>query len=259
MRQPRIRTAIWYEAPSEDNPYVARQHVVRGRPLLELCESSRFSAAWHLLFRGTQPTPAEAELLEFFMIAMIGPGPRHPASRAVVAAAASMTVPVNLLPIGAALLGGEHHGGLEVRACARFLTTHMQRDPRAVAERCLAEMPPADEAGQRPVAPGFGTTFGSPDPWAAELLARIAALEGAGPRLRWVEGFARAIGDAGAGPRVSAIAAAVLCDLGFEPWAAAALFQLLQLHGVLASGLEYVGQRPDALPFLQDCDYVIED
>ncbi len=252
-------TNIWHEEPSPHNPYLAQRCSVRGYDLIELMKGRSWVDVWYLLFQGELPTEAQSTLLEHLMIGLIGPGPRHPASRAVMTSTATMSEPVHMLSIGAALLGGEHGGGAEVRKSLKFLLSEATTPPKDVAERLAATCatPPPGEDGR--IAPGFGALFSSPDTWALSLLSALVDCPAVGPHLEWARGFSTAIASLGYGPLVSGVAAAAFADLGFGPWPSAVLFQLIQSPGVLAHGLEYIGKRPNQLPFVKDEDYTIED
>jgi citrate synthase len=54
------------------------------------------------------------------------------------------------------------------------------------------------------------------------------------------------------------VAAAVFCDLGFQPKIGGALFQLLGAPGLAAHGLELANKPITAMPYISDENYVIE-
>ena len=106
----RLQTRIWQEEPSPDNPYVAAACRLHGYALTDLVEGRSFVDCLYLLFRGELPTAAEARLLERALIGLINPGPRHPATRAAIAAGVGKTDPGLVLPIALGTLSGSHLG-----------------------------------------------------------------------------------------------------------------------------------------------------
>ncbi|MFH1020351.1 MAG: citrate/2-methylcitrate synthase, partial [Pseudomonadota bacterium] len=183
----RTQTRIWQETPSEENPYLAGQCRCHGYDILELAGKRSFAEVLFLLFQGELPTPEQARMLEFLFIAMINPGPRHPATRAAMNAAVSKTHTQHLLPIGLSVLGGAHLGSAEVLASMHFLTVNLARQPAEVAVACLAA-PRPDEGDFHP-APGFGSRFGGIDPLPRQIAALLGTLPGAGRALVWGTGF----------------------------------------------------------------------
>src|SRR3982750_4204076 len=110
----RTATRIWHEEPSGDNPYIARSALCHGYDLFELMDKRSFVDVFYLLFRGELPSKADAQLLQTLMIALINPGPRHPATRAAMNTGVGKTDPVHILPIATAVLGGQHAGSGDV-------------------------------------------------------------------------------------------------------------------------------------------------
>lgn len=54
------------------------------------------------------------------------------------------------------------------------------------------------------------------------------------------------------------VVAAVLAELGFQPRAAAGLYQYLCAPGLLAHGIEMSNKPVTSMPFISDKNYVIE-
>lgn len=253
----RAATRIWSERPSPQNPYLADQCLCHGYDLLELVGKRSFPDMLFLLLQGEFPSPHQAEVLSALMVALANPGPRHPATRAVMNAAVSRTKAEHLVPIGLSLLGGEHLGGAEVEAGMRFLRLHRRRPPEQVAERLLEDWAPSFQGDAR-VAPGFGTRFGGIDPIPQQVVIRLAGLPGAGKALSWGCSFAEAVKPAGCGWLTPGVAAAALLDLGFPPRAGAGLFQIMSAPGILAHGVELLGRPLTAMPFVSNDDYAVE-
>ncbi|HIJ90743.1 MAG: hypothetical protein OEV89_08555 [Desulfobulbaceae bacterium] len=251
----RTQTRIWQEIPSEENPYLAGQCRCHGYDILELAQKRSFADVLFLLFQGELPSPEQAKMLETLLIALINPGPRHPATRAAMNAAVSKTHIQHLLPIGLAVMGGAHLGGAEVLASMRFLDANLARQPVEVAAECLVAPQPA-EGDFHPV-PGFGSRFGGVDPLPGQTAALLVSLSASGRALAWGQGFAEALAPHGMGWLTSGVAAAALHDLGFSPWAGGGLFQLACAPGILAHGLELADKPITAMPFLDEEHYVI--
>jgi citrate synthase len=250
-------TRIWQETPSPENPYVAEGARCHGYDLLELLEKARFCEVLFLLFRGELPTAPEAELLEKWLIASINPGPRHPATRAALNAGIGKTNAANILPVALTVLGGDHLGATEVKRSMRYLAKHVAEDPGATA-RHLLEREVRPPQGDWHVVAGFGSRFGGIDHLSRRIGELLAGLAGAGPALRWAGAFAAALEPQSLSWLDPGIAAAVALDLGFNEYAAMGLFQVARAPGLLAHGVEMVGQPLTAMPFLGDESYVHE-
>jgi citrate synthase len=254
----RIATRIWQEEPDPENPYLALRCRCQGYDLFDLMRECRFLDVLLLLFTGELPTKEQARLLELLMIALINPGPRHPASRAAMNAGAGRTDPAHILPISMSVLSGSHLGAHEVEMAMRFLRRHLRRQPGQTAERLIGE-------SQRPlkgdwhIAPGFGSRYGGIDPIPRHLASTLVEQPGHGPALRWGAAFAEALVSESMGWLSTGVAAAVFLDLGCRPPAGAGLFQLLSAPGLLAHGIEMAGRPTTSLPFPRGKHYVIEE
>lgn len=254
----RTETKIWQEQPNPENPYVAASCRCHGYDLLQLMAQCRFVEVLYLLFRGELPATAEAEILECLMIALINPGPRHPAARAAMVAGVGKSMPEHILPIALTILGGNHLGAGSIEATMRFLRQHQKQDPTDCAMQYLAKTPLQREQDWILV-PGFGCRFGSVDSITQELATHLVNLPGSGPSLQWGQAFAKTLQPHHLGWLTTGIAAAVFTDLGFNPKAGAGLFQLLQAPGLLAHGVELANKPFTAMPFVKDENYVIKD
>ncbi len=253
----RTATRIWAELPSANNPYIPTQALCHGYELFALMDKRSFVDVFYLLFRGELPSRSQAQLLEQLMIALINPGPRHPAARAAMNAAVGKTDPVHILPIALGVMGGRQRGAGALEETMRFLVRARQRSPQALAAE-LDEQAAGDEPGWWQPYPGFGQYFGGVELMAQGLARRLAALSGAGETLLWGESFAHALAPRGIGWLTTGVAAAVLLDLGFQPRAGGSLYQLMAAPGLAAQGLELANKPITAMPFVKDEDYVIE-
>jgi citrate synthase len=256
----RTATRIWAEQPSSDNPYIATSALCHGYDLFELMEKRSFVDVFYLLFRGELPSPAQAHLLQTLMIALINPGPRHPATRAAMNVGVGKTNPLHILPIASAVLGGEHHGGGEIESAMRFLRKYQKINPADLPEitpDTSTEDESADDTPKSPT-PGFGKRHGGIDLMAMEIAAQLLKLDAAGKALRWGDEFAKNAAPSGSGWLMTGVAAAVFADLGFQPKTGGALFQLLSAPGVVAHGLEVANKPITAMPYVSDANYFIE-
>lgn len=253
----RTATRIWSETSSLDNPYIATAAACHGYDLFELMDKRSFVDVFYLLFRGELPNRAEAELLQTLMIALINPGPRHPATRAAMNAGVGKTDPVHILPIAAAVLGGMDAAG-NIENAMRFLRKQQTTDPRQFARDQVAQKDAAKLEQFNSAAPGFGAHCGGIDLLATRIADRLLALEGAGKALQWGGEFAAELQALGIGWLPTGVAAAVFADLGFQPRAGACLFQLIGAPGLVAHGLELANKPITAMPFVSDDNYVLE-
>ena len=253
----RTATRIWEETPAPGNPYLAVQCRCHGYDILELARHCTFMEVVFLLYSGELPTRNQARLLEILMIALINPGPRHPATRAAMNTGVGKSRPVHILPVGLSVMGGAHLGGEETEASMRFIRKHQHADPQAIAAKLLAEELRPEE-GDRHIVPGFGSRFGGIDPMPARLAGLLMESPGCGESIRWGSRFCEALEPAGLGWLAPGVAAAVFADLGFHPRFAGGLFQLVSGPGILAHGLEMANKPINAMPFLDEKNYIIE-
>ncbi|MCF6231210.1 MAG: citrate synthase [Gammaproteobacteria bacterium] len=252
-----VTTKICLETPTKENPYLTEKSYCHGYNLMELMSKRRFVDVFYLLFRSELPTAAESEILEQLMIALINPGPRHPATRAAMVAGVGKTDTSHLLPISLTIMGGQHLGGAGVEPAMRFLRKNRRTPAYEVAEKLISQRPAATE-GDWQIAPGFGSRYNGIDPMPTKIAKQLLTLEGAGDTLKWACTFADAITPANVGWLTPGVAAAVLTDLGFAPRAGAGLFQIFCAPGLLAHAVEFASKPISAMPFPEDKDYIIE-
>lgn len=259
----RVATKIWYEQPSEDNPYIARSALCQGYDLYELMERRSFVEVFYLLFRGDLPTSQDAKILETLMIALINPGPRHPATRAAMNVGIGKTNPQHILPVASAVLGGDYLGGGEIENAMRFFRKQQNTNPLSFYSDISDSLVAAQTGTSKDqeisqIIPGFGTRSGGIEVMAAEIAQRLSKIEGAGKSLVWGCELHSSLKSIGLGWLMTGVAAAVFADLGFQPRAGGALFQLLGAPGLVAHGLELSNKPITAMPFVSDENYVIE-
>jgi hypothetical protein len=252
----RITTRIWYEQPSAMNPYIAERSFCHGYDLLDLVRGCGFAEVLYLLLRGELPSRDAARLLETTLVALMNPGPRHPAARAAMLAGVGKTRPTHMLPIAFMVLGGET-GAVEVGAAMRFMRRHRGEAPGQLAEGLLAATDwPAE--GDRRIAPGFGSHFGSSEIVPRQIARTLIELPASGQALRWGQAFADHLCPHGLDWLMTGLAAAAFLDLGFHPRAGAGLFQIASAPGLLAHGMELANKPISAMPFVEQEHYVIE-
>ena len=246
-------TRIWEETACKDNPYIAKSALCHGYDLYELMDQCSFIEVFYLLFIGELPNKNKAKILETLMIALINPGPRHPATRAAMNAAVGKTLPEHILPIATSIMGGYNLGSTEVVQAMQFLN-RQKKKPASEYANSLLQYPIENER----IAPGFGSRFGGTDIMAHTIAKRLLALDEAGPCLQWGQAFAQVIQPKGLGWLSTGLAAAVFNDLGFHHKTAGLLFQLISSPGLAAHGMELTNKPLTAMPFVSDENYVIE-
>ena len=253
----RTATKIWFEQPADDNPYIAGSALCHGYDLYELMEKRSFVDVFYLLFRGQLPGKEESELLQALMIALINPGPRHPATRAAMNVGVGKTDPLHILPIASAVLGGTYMGGGEIEEALRFFRSQQHTKPETFLSALTVASEKINEDKGLSI-PGFGTRNGGKEIMAIEIANRLVKLKGAGKAMQWGCELNSLLTSRGLGWLMTGVAAAVFADLGFQPRAGGCLFQLLGAPGLVAHGLELASKPLTAMPFIDDDNYVIE-
>jgi len=253
----RSSTKIWQEDSSSENPYITETARCHGYNLQDLIKKRSFVDVLYLLFRSELPTEKEAEILEQLMIGLINPGPRHPATRAAMNAGVGKTDPVHILPVSLSIYGGNFNAAGSIEKCMRFLRKQRKKDP--VETACTLLQGASNETdGDWEITPGFGSIYGGVDILATKLAAQLATLHGCGDTLKWSIAFSDELNKQGLGFYHTAVAAAVLTDLGFQPKMCGGLMQIFVSPGLLAHGTELANKPRTAMPYIKDENYVIE-
>lgn len=258
----RAATKLWYEKPSPANPYITEAHYCHGYPLEQLMSKRSYAETLYLLFRGELPQEGEAQVFESLMIALINPGPRHPATRAAMNIGVGKTDPMHILPASLPLAGGKSGGAGEVVEIIRFLRKNKNKSPQEViAEKreSFSKAYQPEDLNSWSVLPGFGRSFGQADIFPQKIANQLINYEESMESLHWGNALAQQLSDYQAGWTLAGVVAAVLTDLGFQPKAAAGLFQLLCAPGLLAHGLEFANKPRTAMPYVADDHYDIEE
>lgn len=251
-------TAIWYEEPSQDNPYVASECRLHGYRHLDLCKNKNFAEVMLLLFTKELPTDQQSQLFEALMVAFINPGPRHPATRAAMIAGVSKTQTEHLLPIGLIVLGGEHHGSADVEQTMLFIKNNRHTAVADLVKKGYETQPPKDGQDWLPY-PGIGSTYGSKDPVCDEFANYFAQFDAVDKSFTWLAQLIEEIDH----PQVSWLSvglfSALLLDLGIEPREGGVIFQLISAPGIAAHGLEQTHKPISSMPFLDDQHYELRN
>lgn len=253
-----VSTRIWQEVPCEDNPYVVAEARCHGYDLMALLRKRSFVDVFYLLFRGELPTSAESELMEALMVAFINPGPRHAATRSAMNAGVGKTDPALILPIALTTFSGTYNAAGAMEEAMRFIRKQ-QRQPAAEVATELLRGGARPAQGDWHIAPGFGSHYNSIDVLTRDIAMHLASLPGAGKAVHWGQAFSAAIASEGMGWLPVGVLAATLTDLGFNPRAAAGIYQIISAPGLLAHGVELANKPITAMPFIADEDYIIED
>ncbi len=252
----RTATRLWHELPATDNAYITAQSRCHGYDLMQLMQKRSFIDVLYLLFRGELPSPDEAALFEALMVGFINPGPRHPATRAAMNAGIGKTDPGLILPIALTTLNGKHNGAGSLEEGMRFL--RQQRHPAQDTARQLLATTERPTEGDCNIAPGFGSHYNGIDQMSQQIAEHLRHMPAAGTALNWGQQFAQALAEEGMGWLATGIVAAVLTDLGFQPRAAAGIYQIISAPGLFAHGVELANKPMTAMPFIADEDYQIE-
>ncbi len=241
----KLETKITQEIPSAHNPFHAETVRIHGYDHMELIEKCEFSEMIFLLLKGELPSPAQKKLFNQLAVALINPGPRHPATQGSMVAGVGKTFSVNILPISLTLYGGEHDSAGNVEAAMRLF--------RRSHSRSAQDFVKSHEGG----IPGFGTSYGDPDPYAEKLLGHFIKVSPE-PITQWVAQVHDELKACNIGIMRSGICAAVLSDLGFHPRQGSAIMQLMAAPGLLAHGLEYSNKPLTSMLFESDDNYEIQ-
>ena len=251
-------TKIWHEEADPDNPYIASQCFCHGYNLYDLMAKHSYVDMLYLLFRGHLPNKDQSKLFESLIVAMINPGPRHPATRAAMNAGIGKSDVAHILPIGLAALSGSYLGGTEVTESMRFLIKNIQKDPKEVAMQLLDNQSKPVK-GDWHIAAGFGSRFNSIDLVPNKIAELLGMMPGSDKALDWGNSFVSYLQENNLGWLNTGVTAAVLVDLGFHPRMGAGLFQLICAPGMLAHGIELSNKPRTAMVFIDQDHYYIEN
>jgi citrate synthase len=253
----KISSNIFLEHASKSNPFIANESFIHGYNVQELYQNLNFVEVLFLLFRGELPNTDDKQLFNQLLIALINPGPRHPATRAAMTAAISKTDPANVLPIGLLAISGQHLGASEVGQAAKFLSLNKHQAATKIASQLLeqSKKKTLKQTADSHLAPGFGNRFNSIDILPNTLGYQLAKLPGAKKHLIWGCQLLDALQQPSIGWLTTGVAAAALLDLGFHPRETIGLYQLISAPGLLAQAHEQSFKQITDMPFIQDDHY----
>ena len=220
---------------------------LRGRPVQDLIGSTSFVSMIWLLIRGSQPTPAEAALLEAALVASVDHGPQAP-SIAAARMAATCGVGLNTaMATGVGMLGDVHGGAVE-----QFveLLTEIRDGVRSGSDLETATGRVVGKWRTRSrYIPGFGHRFHPVDPRRDPLLSMVAETVSAGivqgDFLRASVAVETLLNQGRTRPipmNIDGATGVIYAELGFAPPLARGLFALSRSVGILAHAWEETQQ-----------------
>lgn len=219
---------------------------IRGYDLVQLIGTVPFPSVLYLMYTGELPEPNVAKLIDAIMVASIDHGPGAPSALAA-RTAASGGASLGAAAAAGLLTMGKYHGAAvqDAMEAIHQVVNLAKADgdvPRA------AEVVVADWRKQNRRLAGFGhRQHKRQDPRLERLfeLARQAQVSG-----NYLQA-ARAIEDAlkrGTGKNlpinIDGAMAAILCEIGFPPTLANAVFMIARLTGIMAHVNEEITQMP---------------
>lgn len=243
----KIETKITYEESPEHNPYHVNKQLIHGYDHLDLLDNCNFADVIYLLLRGNLPSEKESNLFNKLAIALINPGPRHPATQASITAGVGKSDTVNILPISLGIYGGTFDGAGNIELTMRFL--------RKAAKKPVTDY--KNDALSKKI-PSITKHYGDADIYSNILLDKLKPYAQEGKIYSWLYQLQALIYPENIGVTKSSIAAAIFADLGFQPRQGSALMQLLAAPGLLAHGLEFSNKPVTAMLFEPDETYQIE-
>ncbi len=243
----KIETKITDEQSPDHNPYHVNKQLIHGYDHLELLENCNFADVIYLLLRGNLPSEKDSLLFNKLALALINPGPRHPAAQASITAGVGKSDTVNILPIALGVYGGTFDGAGNIELTMRFL--------RKAAKKQVIEF---EEDALNKKIPSITQHYGDADTYANILLEKLKPYAIEGNVFSWLCQLQTLTYSKNIGVTKTSIAAAIFADLGFQPRQGGALMQLLAAPGLLAHGLEFSNKPVTAMLFEPDETYHIE-
>lgn len=243
----KIETKITDEESPEHNPYHVSKQIIHGYDHLDILENCHFADVIYLLLRGNLPSKKESVLFNKIALALINPGPRHPASQASITAGVGKTDTVNILPIALGVYGGTFDGSGEMENTIRTFRKSARKPASESKEEALNQN-----------LPSIKKLYGDADTYSNILLEKLKPYANEGKVFSWLCDLQRLILPENIGVTKASIAAAIFADLGFQPRQGASLMQLLAAPGLLAQGLEFANKPVTSMLFEPDETYQIE-
>ena len=242
-----LETQITEEVPCQDNPYLYQEMHICGYDHLQLIAKVSFTDMLFLMLKQQLPTPQQSRLLQALSVAFCNPGLRHEASQAAITSAAGRTEPLHILPIAMGMYSGQFNAAGEITE----IHQHFAQLRNVPAEEWLN----AVKQGQ---IPGFGTLYGSKDPYALKLLEALAGISETDSMVYQLAQLEPQLNDTAVGILKTGVATAALTDLSFDARQSSVVFQWMAAPGLLAHGLEYCDKPMSAMRFESDEQYQME-
>jgi len=217
--------------------------VIRGYNLTDLIGQIGFASALFLLYTGELPSESEAAVIEALMVASIDHGPGAPSAQTARIAISGGATLQAAAAAGILAMGRFH--GTAVEGCMEILA-RVAADSAGVRGAAEEVVSTTVAAGER--VSGFGhRQHKNQDPRIERLFA-IATKNGVGDiharaAIEIEAALERAMGKV-IPLNIDGAMAAILCDLGFPPRMANALFIASRIVGVLAHAVEEQGMSP---------------
>lgn len=251
----KAKTKIWKETATQKHGYLANRAACYGYDIVELMQADYSQTDMtFLLLQGELPSPQARALLDALSVLLSNPGPRHPATRAVMEASVSKTRSQHFLPIGLMVLSGED-GAESVENIMRFLRLNRRKNPKELIQSFIDTYDGPENDVE--IIPGFGSHFEQRAAlyrhYANSIQIKFQSHQLA--YLKWCLELDKALSETPCGIKVTALAAAIFLDLDFHPRHGPGLFQLLSAPGLLAHGIEMMNKPLSAMPFVDDENY----
>jgi succinyl-CoA synthetase alpha subunit len=251
----------WKTAVTSIKPNEVR---VRGYRIDELMGKISFGAAVYLVIRGELPDKNVARLMEAMLVSSIDHGVTPPSALAARNAASTGSA-LNAALSAGALSINRHHGGA-IEGCMEVLidAVELVRKGKTHSEAALEVANRIKVQGER--VPGFGHRIHTADPRTLKLLQLAEHAGLFGDYMKTAMEIEKILGtDRNVPLNVDGVIGACLCELGFSPVAANAVFIIARMAGLTAQYLEertrerpmrqisqndwgYDGQEPRTLP-----------
>ncbi len=219
---------------------------IRGYDLVELIGRVPFSSVLYLLYTGELPEPQVARLVDAVMVASIDHGPGAPSALAA-RTAASGGAPLGAAAAAGLLTMGKYHGAAVEDAMQAIRQVTESSKANGDLDRA-AEQVVADWRKQNRRLSGFGhRQHKRQDPRLERLfaLAREANVQGNYLQAaRALEGALKRSTGKDLPINIDGAMAAILCEIGFPPTLANAVFMIARLTGIMAHVNEEITRMP---------------
>jgi len=260
-KQEVIHTKIWQEEAEHDNPFAAKACYCHGYDVYgDIIKNASWIEYLYLLFKGEQPTPEQARLLEGLAIAIANPGIRDHSVRAAMNGGVGGSGNAASLMAALAVGAGQYGGAREV-AIAMEYWHYCDKDIEVWRERLTN--PPQDERAdvwlpmEHP--PGFdphGASCATPIRQTLNTLVECSP----GMAVKWLNNQREILESIANCPlAMTGVSAAVFFDLELEPRQGEMLFLILRLPGAAVHAMEQRENGWRKYPFFHNAIYLEND